>query len=62
MNELTSEWVKKADNDFHSADLLLTAGEFPIPDAACYTVSSARKNISKPSYRNTWFVLNARIV
>jgi HEPN domain-containing protein len=36
MNELTSEWVKKADNDFHSADLLLTAGEFPIPDAACY--------------------------
>lgn len=36
MNELTSEWVEKADNDFHSADLLLTAGEFPIPDAACF--------------------------
>jgi HEPN domain-containing protein len=36
MNELTSEWVEKADNDFHSADLLLTAGEFPIPDSACF--------------------------
>jgi HEPN domain-containing protein len=36
MNELTGEWVEKAENDFHSADLLLTAGEFPIPDAACF--------------------------
>jgi HEPN domain-containing protein len=36
MNELTSEWVEKADNDFHSAGLLLTAGEFPIPDAASF--------------------------
>jgi len=36
MNELTSEWVEKADNDFHSANLLLTAGEFPIPDSACF--------------------------
>jgi HEPN domain-containing protein len=36
MNELTSEWVEKADNDFHSANLLLTAGEFPIADAACF--------------------------
>ena len=36
MNELTSEWIEKADNDFHSVDLLLTAGEFPIPDAACF--------------------------
>jgi HEPN domain-containing protein len=36
MNELTSEWVEKADNDFHSADILLTAGEFPIPDSACF--------------------------
>jgi HEPN domain-containing protein len=36
MNELTSEWVEKADSDFHSSGLLLTAGESPIPDAACF--------------------------
>jgi HEPN domain-containing protein len=36
MNELTSEWVEKAESDFYSADVLLHAGEFPIPDSACF--------------------------
>ncbi len=36
MNELTSEWIVKAQNDFNSADILLYAGEFPIPDSASF--------------------------
>jgi len=36
MNELTNEWVQKAEQDFASADVLLHAGEFPIPDTACF--------------------------
>ena len=36
MNELTSEWVEKAESDFYSADVLLHAGEFPIPDSVCF--------------------------
>ncbi|MFH1909453.1 MAG: HEPN domain-containing protein [Chloroflexota bacterium] len=36
MEELTSEWVAKAENDFYTADLALHAGEFPIPDTACF--------------------------
>ncbi|MDO9130526.1 MAG: HEPN domain-containing protein [Anaerolineales bacterium] len=36
MNELTKEWVDKAEDDFHSADLLLHAGEVPIPNTACF--------------------------
>jgi HEPN domain-containing protein len=36
MNELTAEWVEKAEQDFFSADVLLHAGEFPIPDTACF--------------------------
>jgi HEPN domain-containing protein len=36
MQELTSEWVAKAENDFYTADLALHAGETPIPDTACF--------------------------
>lgn len=36
MNEVASEWVTKADNDFYSADLLLHSGEVPFPDTACF--------------------------
>jgi len=36
MNELTSEWVDKAEEDFYSADLLLHAGEVPLPSPACF--------------------------
>ncbi len=36
MNELTKEWVEKAEQDFSSADLLLHAGEVPIPDTASF--------------------------
>ncbi|HJZ11106.1 MAG TPA: HEPN domain-containing protein [Acidobacteriota bacterium] len=36
MNELTKEWVDKAEQDFYSADLLLHAGEVPIPDTASF--------------------------
>jgi HEPN domain-containing protein len=36
MNEVTGEWVTKADNDFYSADLLLHSGEVPFTDTACF--------------------------
>jgi HEPN domain-containing protein len=36
MQELTREWVDKAEKDLYSADLLLHAGEFPVPDYACF--------------------------
>jgi HEPN domain-containing protein len=36
MNELTKEWVDKAEADFYSADLLLHAGEFPLSEPACF--------------------------
>lgn len=36
MQELTAEWVEKAENDFTAADLLLHAGEVPISDAVCF--------------------------
>lgn len=36
MNELTREWVDKAEADFYSADLLLHAGEYPLSEPACF--------------------------
>ena len=36
MNEVTDEWVTKADNDFYSADLLLHSGDVPLTDTACF--------------------------
>jgi HEPN domain-containing protein len=36
MNEVTHEWVTKADNDFYSADLLLHSGDVPFTDTACF--------------------------
>jgi HEPN domain-containing protein len=36
MNEVTAEWVAKADNDFYSADILLHSGDVPIIDTACF--------------------------
>lgn len=36
MNEVTAEWVSKADNDFYSADILLHAGDIPLADTASF--------------------------
>src|SRR5512138_1940607 len=36
MNEVTGEWVTKADNDFYSADLLLHSGDAPLTDTASF--------------------------
>jgi HEPN domain-containing protein len=36
MNELTEEWLFKAEQDIYSADLLLHAGEIPVPDYVCF--------------------------
>jgi len=36
MNELTREWVDKAEADFYSVDLLLHAGEYPLSEPACF--------------------------
>lgn len=36
MNELTHEWVFKAESDFDAADLTLHGREVPIVDAVCF--------------------------
>ena len=36
MNELTEEWIFKAEEDIYSADLLLHGGEIPVPDYVCF--------------------------
>ena len=36
MNEVSREWVDKAEEDFDSADLLLHAGEAPLSSPACF--------------------------
>ena len=36
MQEITKEWVFKAEEDFVSADILMHAGETPIPDYVCF--------------------------
>jgi HEPN domain-containing protein len=36
MQEITSEWVFKAEQDIDAADLLMHAGEAPIPDYVCF--------------------------
>jgi HEPN domain-containing protein len=36
MNEITREWVDKAEGAFTSADLLMNAGEVPLPDYVCF--------------------------
>ena len=36
MNELTSEWIAKAEGDFEAAELLLRGAEHPLPDASCF--------------------------
>jgi HEPN domain-containing protein len=36
MNELTREWVQKAENDFKLAHLALEAGDEPLTEGACF--------------------------
>ena len=36
MNEITKEWVDKAESDFDAADLTLHGREAPIVDAVCF--------------------------
>ena len=36
MNELTQEWVSKAEDDFKLAYLAMEAGEMPIPSGVCF--------------------------
>ena len=36
MNEVTEEWVVKAENDFDAADLTLHGRDMPIVDAVCF--------------------------
>ncbi len=36
MNELTLEWIQKAENDFKLAHLAMEAGEEPIPEGVCF--------------------------
>ncbi len=36
MNKLTKEWILKAEQDFDAANLLMYAGETPIPDYVCF--------------------------
>jgi HEPN domain-containing protein len=36
LNEVTGEWVTKADNDFFSADILLHSGDVPLADTGSF--------------------------
>ncbi|MFZ5808148.1 MAG: HEPN domain-containing protein [Chloroflexota bacterium] len=36
MNEITLEWVSKAENDYEAAELTLRGRETPIVDAVCF--------------------------
>jgi HEPN domain-containing protein len=36
MRAITKEWVEKAEDDFYSAELLLRAGEHPMPGNSCF--------------------------
>jgi HEPN domain-containing protein len=36
MRALAKEWIEKADDDFYSAELLLRAGEHPMPGNSCF--------------------------
>ena len=36
MRAITKEWVDKADDDIYSAELLLRAGEHPMPSNSCF--------------------------
>jgi HEPN domain-containing protein len=36
MNEVTEEWVTKAENDFRSADILLHSADVAIAETACF--------------------------
>ena len=36
MNEITKEWVDKAENDLEAAELTLHGREIPITDAVCF--------------------------
>jgi len=62
MNELTKEWVDKAEADFYSADLLLHAGEYPSQNLPAFTVSSVQKNISRLIFKNTKLTLNVSMI
>ncbi len=47
MNELVREWLEKAENDFQSVDILLHAGESPIPDTAAFHAQQAAEKYLK---------------
>jgi HEPN domain-containing protein len=36
MRAIAKEWVEKAEDDFYSAELLLRAGEHPMPGNSCF--------------------------
>ena len=62
MNELTKEWVDKAEADFYSADLLLHAGEYPLSEPACFHCQQCAENISRLIFKNTKLTLNVSMI
>jgi HEPN domain-containing protein len=52
MNEVTSEWVTKADNDFYSADILLHSGDVPFTDTACFHCQQSAEKYLKAFLTN----------
>ncbi len=48
MNEIASEWIVKADNDYFSADILLHTGEVPIIDTAWTRLMSPCGKVNRP--------------
>jgi HEPN domain-containing protein len=62
MQEITKEWVFKAEQDFDAADLLMHAGESPIPDYVCFHCQQCAEKYLKAYCRNIKSNLSAHMI
>jgi hypothetical protein len=54
MNELTEEWVEKAEEDFDAADALLYGREVPIAADSLFPLPAMRGEISQSLFAGTF--------
>jgi HEPN domain-containing protein len=52
MNEVTEEWISKADNHFYSADLLLHSGNMPLSDTGSFHCQQCAEKYLKAFLRD----------
>lgn len=53
MNELTKEWVEKAEEDFDAADALLYGREVPLAAVVCFHCQQSAEKYLKAYYKKT---------